>query len=155
MSHSLESSLVFPCYCAFLLCIVFKVRFAPSRGFPQASLHRISKPIRFVKRFLVLFSEKNKAAQRFRTMRRPPWKMFVFLPGFSCFILYIIRSCSASYLKQYCSARSPVRSAEIQRRRVQQINPFRCIRQINPFQQHDFRFKHHQMHLHGSVFRTD
>ena len=53
---------------------------AHSTAFARASLHRISKQKAFVKHFLALFSEKNKADQRFRTMRDPPLRMFGFWP---------------------------------------------------------------------------
>ena len=49
-----------------------------SRAFAWASLDRISNEKAFVKHFLALFSEKYKADQRFRTMRRLALQMFGF-----------------------------------------------------------------------------
>jgi hypothetical protein len=78
MLYSLESSLS-----SSLIARFFSVsfsRFAGSlSGFRfRASLHRISKQNAFVKRFWALFSEKNQANQRFRTMPPPQAVMFGF-----------------------------------------------------------------------------
>jgi len=52
----------------------------------RASLDRITKQKAFVKHFLEVFSEKNKADQYLRTMVDPPGGMFGFWPGLSFFL---------------------------------------------------------------------